>query len=453
MNTLLVYPYFNYVGKSGLFPPLGIIYIASIIRQAGYRLKFVDLTFEKTLEKIAKEAIDSDLIVMSATTPLFGRALSVLNFAKKINPSLTAIIGGPHATVDPLQVLRDGFDIAVVGEGEETIAELLEALDKRQSLEYVLGIAFKKDGKFVQTSPRPPIEDLDKIPFPARDLLSPLYNGPVNVIVGRGCPYNCKFCQPMQRKLFGPKIRMRSVENVIKEIEILIDIYPRRIGRHGISFMDDIFPINKSWVYSFCQKLRERNLKVKWFCNSRVNLADEQMFKEMQKAGCIAVCFGVESGSQKILDWLGKGITVEQTKNAFNICHKLGLHTFAYLMIGTPGETKQDLEETVNLIKEINPTGIAIARTTPTPGSYLYENTKEAGTLNISDYSEFDYYSYAKYPIKLEYLSAKDLTFFENELKKIQLCNLPFWQLFVQAIRHPWKIPSRFMRLLKYRKV
>jgi anaerobic magnesium-protoporphyrin IX monomethyl ester cyclase len=292
-----------YKSLSGLYYPLGILYIAAILRKHGYKISFVDLTFGN-FHDIKKELLSTDIIGISAASALFGSASKVANYIKEIDQDLTCIIGGPHATAFPQDCLEKGFDIAVIGEGERTIIDLLNAIEKNKPLQDVAGIVFRKSDNLIYTRPRALIPNLDELPFPARDLIDHkryFASGVEHTLIAsRGCPYNCIYCKPMIDKLFGRRVRMRSPFNVIDELEMLCKDYKHEVKARGVVFVDDVFTINRKWIESFCAEIKKRKLEVRWSCQTRVNLADEKVFRMMKSAGCYLIEFGVESGSQRI---------------------------------------------------------------------------------------------------------------------------------------------------------
>ncbi len=436
--------------------PLGILYIASALRKAGYDVDFVDLTFADSLDVLRDKVSNADLIAMSATTALFGRAREVLEYIRAINKDVPAIIGGPHATTLPFDALKAGFDYAVIGEGEETTAELVDAIGNDKNISLIRGIAFKEKGSPKLTEPRPFIENIDAIPFPARDLLD--YEkyfaaglDTVGIMAMRGCPYNCLFCKPMQNKLFGNKIRRRSVSNVVDEIEQIQKAY----GGRKLFFKDDTLTTNGAgWFEEFGDELKRRNLDIDdWVCQSRVNQVSFELLKKLKETGCRSISFGVESGSQKILNFYRKGITVEQTIKAFDMCHELGFWTHAYIMLGAPPETRDDLEMTLQLLKRIKPSSISASITTPAPGTDLYLYAEENSILNIKDYVENDYYS-TKMPMKLAHLTEADLDEYKRKIdgfvfgQRIASAFSSFSEL-GRAVKTAMHQPAKFASFLK----
>ncbi|MHC9544078.1 MAG: radical SAM protein [Vulcanimicrobiota bacterium] len=436
MKILLIYPRLNYPAKAAVTPPLGILYIASVLRREGHDVTFLDLTTYTTMPELEPWLAGVDMAGLSITSAMAFRAYETLRRIKEIAPSLFCIAGGPHATVMPEDTLRAGFDAVVLGEGEATVAELARAREEKSSIDNIAGLAFLRDGALVCTSPRPFIESLDTIPEPARDLVNwaEYYRRPSpfdGVIASRGCPYRCLFCKPMQEKLFGKKVRYRSQDSIIKEIARYIDIWRTYSPQASMilpggfkmpffpMFLDDMFLSKASWVDSFCDEVEKSGLSFWWGCQARVDAIEEERLSRMKQAGCRVVACGVESGSQQVLDFLRKDITVDATRRAFGIFHKVGISTHAYIIIGSPLETKEELQATFNLLEEIRPTTCYVARATPQPGSYLYEYAEEQNILNVRTFDEhFDYY-YTRLPLRLMHLREEDLDDFESRVNEL----------------------------------
>lgn len=420
MKVCLIYPRFKYPQRSN-HEPLGIMYIASSLREAGHDVSFVDLTFSNTLDEVKRSIKNVDLVGISSTTSLFGRAKIVLDYVKRLDPDVPCVIGGPHATVFPGDAIDKGFDFAVIGEGERTIVQLVEAL-KEGKPETVRGIAFRSNDGSVRTNePKDFIQDLDSIPFPARDLID--YDkyrksGPFSfgMMASRGCPYRCLFCKPMLDKLFGKIVRKRTPSNVLDEIEMIARDYPAPYTT--FTFRDDTLGfLGLGWFEAFKEEQKKRGLKISWGGNTRVNLANYQILKKMKESGCQFLQFGVESGSQKVLDFYRKGITVAQTIKAFETCHALGIRTYAYIMLGAPNEAEEDLKLTLDLVRRLSPYNVKAFITTPAPGTDLYDYAKERGILNVTDYIKYDY-SITQMPIKLKYLTQRDLARYKAKINR-----------------------------------
>ena len=265
------------------------------------------------------------------------------------------------------------------------------------------------------------IGNLDELPFPARDLIDwSIYDkadSPITVITGRGCPYRCLFCKPMQEKLFGKEIRRRTPSNVVDEIQGIEK--ETKLPNHIICFVDDTFLLSRDWIGSFCNEIKKRGVKIRWVCQARIDNINTELLEIIKEAGCLTISMGVESGSQKILDFLRKDTKVKDIIRAFDLCRIAGLSTHAYIIVGSPMETKKDLDDTVRLIKRIRPSSVGVSRLTPTKGSDLYEYSVARGLLTINSYEEYDYYRSNAYPLRLSYVSKKELEQYTNTIQNI----------------------------------
>lgn len=434
MKITFVYPRIKQsdFGSGSLDYPIGIISLASYLKKEEPKIEtsIIDATFMKSWSdyKKAVSREKADIFGFSFSSPLADDAFRAIKITKKICPDALIIAGGPHPTVDPVGTIKKGeADLVVSGEGEEILKEIIKRYKNDKNFSQIQAITYKKDKKLIASPRKSFIEDLDKLPIPDRDLLDiEKYlktSGSLHLITSRGCPFNCFFCQPTQRKIFGEKVRTESPERVIIEIRHLIKKYGER--KFVLFFADDTFTFDKKRVKEICKlMIKDGFNKIPWWCHSRSNTFDEEIAKTLAKSGCIGVSFGVESGSQRILsEIMRKGITIEQTRKAFNLCHKYNLLCLAYLMIGTPTETIDDLEATAKLIREIHPDIISISRTTPMPGSALYDYAKKDGVLNLKKSSDFGYYGEVR-PLKLKNLKEKQIEFYKSKWAKTWLFSL-----------------------------
>ena len=422
MKILLVQPPHRY-GKWERGPnsfPLGLAYIAKIMMNSGHHVEIFDIwanqyTNDEVSQKIKE--FDYDIIGISGLSTQYAYLKWFISEFKKHHEAPT-IVGGALATLTP-QILLEHTqaDICVIGEGEITFKNVVENISK---LEGVNGIHFKRDGKIVKNKPQEYIKDLDSIEFPAWDIFPmDVYLkycrvhgtnvSAMNIIAGRGCPYNCRFCS----KTFHGA-RFRSIGNIIQEVETLI----KRYGIGGIGFSDELVVINKDRMYELCEKIEP--LGIKWSCQGRSNLVDFELLKRMKETGCVAVGYGVESGSQVILNNMRKQITVQQSSQAIEDTIKLGMYPIVQLMYGYPGENKDTLRETEQFLTNLPYVSRAtLSITTPLPGNELWDyaisrgliKNKEqylnqlaggythdsAGPLiNFTDFSEEEFYSNLK---------------------------------------------------------
>jgi anaerobic magnesium-protoporphyrin IX monomethyl ester cyclase len=377
-------------------PPLGLAYLAaSLLRYRNdLHIEIIDgflMDRDEYYQKISK--IKADVIGVTTTMAQLNEALLIPNIVK--NGSTKFIIGGSGVVNLPsTKLYESGYSIICYGEGENTIVELIQAFENELPLINIKGISYCSNGREIKTPPRELIEDLDDIPFPARSLLDmemylKIWKEKMGVAVtqimsSRGCPFSCRFCD---KKTFGGKIRFMSPPRIIEEMKLIYNSY----GAEIIYFEEDLFTFNRKRVLDFCSLMEKELPGRMWGAHSRVDTLDIEMLTRMKQAGCTDLFFGVESGSQKILDFLGKGITVEKIENAFRLAKKVGIKTQMYLIIGVPGETHEDIEMTKRMIAKLEPASIDISFLTPIPGTEIYEMTKHLIDKDI-DFSNYDYF-------------------------------------------------------------
>jgi radical SAM superfamily enzyme YgiQ (UPF0313 family) len=395
-------------------PSLGLAYIAAMAEKE-HIVSILDasvekLSFNETIQRIKE--FKPDVVGVQVLTPSINQSKKICKMIRKeINCFI--VIGGPHPTIMPEKALKEiECDVAVIGEGEITFIELLKTIEKNGELSKVKGIAFKeKNGKIVCTEKRELIKNLDEVPFPARHLMkNELYEGSQNtylkpfttVFTARGCPYECAFCSV--RVVWGRTNRQRSPENVLKEC---IEVY-EKFGIREIFFNDDIFTLRKSWVMEFCEKLIDSGINFSWKCLSRVNLVDKEVLSIMRKAGCHTIAYGIESGNQKILERVNKKTTLEQVRKAVNLTKKADIDVWAFFIIGAPGEGINEMLDTFNLAKELNPDSLSFSIASPLPGTEFYKIALEKGLLEKNfDWGLLDYYN--KVAVSFEGISPEKL--------------------------------------------
>ena len=392
--TLVNPPYPPSVHSHPPFIPLGLGYLAAVAQKAGHGVTIIDcqaekLTYDTFRSRIAQ--IPADVIGVTATTLLYKSAMQLVTIAKQVQPQAITMLGGSHGTFWDEGALNEyhSLDIIVRREGEQTFIELLDKIHSKISIDSVLGITFRKEGKIIRTPDRPFLEDLDSLPFPAHDLM-PLENlkhdGKIlfPLVTSRGCVYWCDFCSTV--RMFGRGYRWRSAKNVVDEMQLVHDKY----GVDQVTFYDDAFSVNRERVMKICEELRVRKLDMTWDCGTRVDMVDKDLLKTMHDAGCFAVWLGVESGSEAILGAMNKSIKLDQTRTAFKTANKVGLMTIANTVIGFPGETEQTANQTIRFIKELNPDSVGFYVATPYPGTPMYEQVKQKGWLRETDFDKYD---------------------------------------------------------------
>jgi radical SAM superfamily enzyme YgiQ (UPF0313 family) len=381
---------------SSTLPPLGLLYIAAVLEKEGFEVMVFDPHPDNDSELDHIINYQPDIIGLSILTTYVQRAKNIISILKERLKNSILIVGGVHPTVLPEKSLSlFGADVVVVGEGEITMRELVLSLNKDRHISNIKGIVYKNNQDIIKNPPRELIEDLDSIPFPARDLVDfEKYLFPPGIIRGywserstslitsRGCPFHCIFCG--SQAIFGRRVRRRSVENVINELKVLINNY----GIDSVWFIDDTFTINKRWVNDFCNAVIHNDLKIKWGCQARVNTVHEETLSLMKSAGLVQLDFGVESGSDKVLKALKKDSNEVTIRNAFRITKKVGVRTLATFIFNNPSEEKEDIVKTFMLAKEINPDFVSSFFLTPFPGTELMDMANANNWITDKNYIE-----------------------------------------------------------------
>jgi len=380
--------------ERGFDPPLGLLYLAGYLKKySDYEVKILDCQVERLNYKELKEEIkkfDPDIIGITAMTLTLIDVMKTIRVTKEVCPDTRVVLGGPHAHIYPEETVRlKDIDFVVLGEGEETFFHLLKNINNIEALKQIAGLVFKDKEGIINTGPRPFYGSLDEIPFPPREMLpykkyfsllakkTPI----TTMFTSRGCPYKCLFCD---RPQLGKNFRGRSAKNVVDEMEIC-----EKMGIKEIFIYDDTFGVDRQRVLDICKEYQKRGLTVIWDIRTRVNTVDEEVLKALKKSNCQRIHYGVEAGTEKILKVLRKGITLEMAENAFKLTKKLGIQTFAYFMIGSPTETKEDILETIRIMKKLDPDFVQITITTPFPATDLYRMALAQGVIKYDYWKEF----------------------------------------------------------------
>lgn len=361
------------------YPTLGITSIAAILLERGHEVSLYDTTpYHAKMKEVIKvvEDFSPDVVGITSTTVMASNAFAVANEVKKLNKEVKIVLGGVHVTAVPHHAFScQNVDYLVLGEGEITMCELLEALQGKKDIARVNGLAYRKNGEIIFNPPRELIKNIDELPIPAYDLLPiNLYSSPyvsrkpfMNVVRSRGCPYKCIFCGVP--RVFGRGYRCQSPQRTLKEVEYLVT----KLNVREILFKDSEFPLNQRITEEFCDLLIERKLDFVWCCNARVSNLNRSLLEKMKKAGCIGLTFGIESGDQKILDTIKKEITLDEARNAIKLAREIGFKIVCNFMLGNPGETRETIEKTIAFSEELNPDYGCFTFLTPYPGTELRE--------------------------------------------------------------------------------
>jgi len=428
MTILLVIPPLQRLSEvRNSYFPLGLGYLASYLSKEGYHVRIYNS--DKGLEEKKFSPISSnwerikrhsryveglknpnhivwreigdiissyepDLLGITVMTTTFPSALNVAHLCKEKYSKCIVTMGGIHPTVQPHKVMEYAdVDYVIRGEGERTLLELVNYLRKEEGdLCNIRGLVYRKNGELKHNPPRELIEDINTLPFPGRELvLRPeLYTSSEMgaIVTSRGCPFECTFCEADQ--LWTRKVRIRSTENIVKELELVVRTYDAKDFR----FNDDSFTVGKKRTLDLMDQIIERKLNINWTCLSRVNLIDDDILSAMKRAGCTSISFGIESGSERIRKQIKKGIDEEMILKALCLVRKHKIRFSCCFMIGLPYETKEDVLESIDLMKKINADFTNVCTFTPYPGSPIYEDCVCRGLIDENvDWGKFSHHS------------------------------------------------------------
>ncbi len=394
MKILLISPQGSniYAKMEVGLPPLGIAYLAAVIREKGHEVKIIDKSIERR-ELTATDFTDFDLVGISADTPRYPEAVEIARAAKK--EGKIVVMGGYHVTFLDKEALETGVvDVIVRGEAEEIFVNLIHALEKKKDLSNVKGISFVRKDKLVRTAIAPPPANLDTMPFPARDLLpmdkytSQMASLPVtNLITSRGCPFNCYFCS--SSKFGGLKWRYRSAKSIADEMEILYHEY----GYRAFAFMDDNFTLSKRRVMEFADELEKRKMNdILWWCFSRIDILirNEDMVKRMAEVGAFQIFLGLESHNEQTLDDYGKNVGNKEQDQAIKLLNKYGISIHGSFIVGDINETKEMAMQTAKWVQQVNPRVAQFSILTPYPGTALYHDVEREGRFLHKNWELYD---------------------------------------------------------------
>lgn len=351
-------------------PPTDLMYLASIAESCGFEAIIRDYSQGGNFEADLKE-FQPNYLVANIATPTFKSDMMAVQLAKEIVPSICTIVkGAPFLTYNTNTIYENPFiDYVIMCEAELTLKDILDGVPDNE----ILGICYRENFQPVKNDKRPFIDNLDALPFPARHLVdNSIYKRPDNgkvqavVKVARGCPFHCFFC--LATPVSGAKVRTRSPENIVAELKECVEKYNIK----NFLFWSDIFNFNREWTLELCQKIIESGLKITWSSNTRADTMDEEMARMMYKSGCRLVSIGVESGSQKMLDNIGKKITLDDIRNTVKILKKNKIKIYNYFVIGLPWETEETVEETIKFAIELDSNFISFYTATPLPGTKYF---------------------------------------------------------------------------------
>lgn len=378
-------------------PSFGLCCLAATLRDNGFDPKIVEagalqLTSKQTLTYIIRER--PNIVGFRASTVSFNNAAILAKEIKEYEKGIITIIGGPHVTALPTETIREfpQFDVGIVEEGEETLIELAKVINDKgiaalNEIGHIRGLVFRHNGKVMLSAKRGYIKNLDSLPMPAWDLLEGFpehYQPPLmsykklpvaSMVTSRGCPFQCIFCD---RSVFGNLYRCYSADYIVGMIEHLVTTY----GIRHIIFYDDLFTASSSRLKAICNKIIDKRIDITWSCDARINSVSPESLALMKKAGCWEIAYGIESGSQEILDLLAKGIKLEEIERDVRLTHKAGIKIKGLFMMGHPLETIQTIKETLALAKRLPFNIINISKFTPFPGTDIYKDIHKYGHFN-----------------------------------------------------------------------
>lgn len=396
MEVLLVNAAVKKINRhASLAPPLGLLYITSTLRHAGHTVKIIDFNVDGLNLDLLRNTIQllqPKVLGISALTETFPNAVRIAQAAKEVSPSIVVVMGGPHPTLMYQEALGEQtVDVVVIGEGENTMLELVNHFAiESGSLDTIKGIAFRDEGEIKITPERAFIEDPDLLPYPERRLLDlSRYEAPATILSSRGgCPYSCRYCAV--NNIWKGQRRYRKATNVLDEMLSIV-----RDGQsEKIVFVDDIFTLNKRYVYELCGEMKKLGrVPFTWICTSRADLVDENLLQEMHSAGCNGITYGVEAGSQKILEDMDKRLSLAQVMKAARISLDTGVKVTCAFMFPHPQDTEHTVREQMRFMKLLVDMGaqVSLSFTTPLPGTYYYENINELGMkILAAGWDEFD---------------------------------------------------------------
>jgi anaerobic magnesium-protoporphyrin IX monomethyl ester cyclase len=392
-DVVLIYPptKFSETSKRGPMyglPPLGGLYLSAYLNQQGIKTIVIDaakhhLSLDETIAWIMRH--NPKLVGISGMTVHFKSIKKLCDALREITRSLKIVLGGPHfsATAGEALTYIESADFIIGGEAEEALHQLVLATENRNYHD-VSGLSYRSNGTVLSNPVMPLSVSLDNLPFPNLKHLEPpttycvrygRYDAVMSLMASRGCPFRCTFCDVYITQ--GRKLRLRSPQSILDEIFFNMDSF----GIREFVFKDSTFTINKKWVNELLDLMIAEKLNISWSINTRVDMITDEMLRKLKAAGCRKISFGVESGDQRVLDKIQKGITLDQIRQAFDLVRKVGIETHAFFMIGNPGETRDTAEKTICFSKQLNPTWAAFAPTVVYPGTQMYHEATTNGLL------------------------------------------------------------------------
>jgi len=424
--------------------PLSLCYLAAYVRERGHQPYILDLDFYGGIEPYLSRTLQDfqpDLVGISSYTTNVARAAEIAASIKARLPDAPVLLGGFHASALPERTMREFpvFDLLAVGEGEQTITEVADRLEAGQSLSGIAGLMIRDGDDLPMGPPRPLTDDLDALPFPARDLLPVTKYIPdpgnffrlpsTGILFSRGCPFHCTFCS---KSVFKDTIRYRKPERVTAEMRECRD----RWGITDFRFEDEGPTLNRKRMGELCETILAEQLDVTWNCFSRVDTIDESDLRLMKRAGCYHVTYGIESGSEQSLEKIDKRLTLDQARRIVAATKKLGIECKANFIIGFPWETQNDIDKTLRFAFAINPDLATFNVYKPLPGSRLYDQLDADGKLRHTRWE--DYFATSEFLLfESNFTDDEMRRILKRTILRFHLRPRFVWQRFVRLLRHP----------------
>lgn len=451
VDILLVNPPLTLEERYGAFasvgsqtPPLGLCYLAAMVRKSGYSVSILDapaldLDLRKTVHVI--ENSRAGLIGITATTVSIIRASELAQGIRACGVRAPILIGGPHVSALPEQTLTEfpEFDLGVINEGEYTLIDIIEAYKSGSQYHDIAGIVFRDKGEIVKTQPRALIPDLDVLPFPAWDMIPDLatYYKPAphsyyqlpstSIMTSRGCNGQCTFCA---RPFMGEKYRSNSPEYTMSMVDHLV----RQYGIKDIMFYDDNFLLDRGRVLKICDDMLSRDYRISWSCLARTDLTPKDFYETINRAGCWEIAYGIESGDQDVLNNMKKQVKIERVVQMIGQANKAGITTRGYFMIGCPGETPASIEKTIDFMRDSGLQEFHVTFCTPMPGAELFDTWQKWGQFDC-DWRKLGFWNPVFIPTGMT--SEELIAGHRRMFRKFYLRPSVLARYFVKVIRRP----------------
>ena len=394
--------------------PLNLVTLAAPLIKAGHKVRIVDMNIVHDPERFLADSVREfhpHFVGITSTTPLIIKTYAIAKLVKDIDEDITVVAGGPHPSALPEEVLAESrIDCVVKGEGDSVLKSIIE----KGINSGVPNIFYKQDDIIGQSDLQSDyIKDLDSLPFPAYEILNikDYYQPRISsrkaplayIETSRGCYGRCIFCN---KNINGSKLRMKSPKRVVDEMEHML-----KLGFKELQIIDDLFTADMGRAFLVCEEIIRRGLKFSWYPRggSRVDRVSLELLKIMKKAGCYRIPFGVESGSQRLMDLVEKNISREQVENAVKLAKKVGMETECYFMLGLPTETEEEMNESINFAIRLNPDYAKFAVTIPLPGTRMFDMMSEKGQIKTRDWSKYNFSSSSKEIYNHDNLSWKTI--------------------------------------------